>query len=259
MTALVPRELLPDLNLIETIALLRRVSSTNDLGRRIIEEYIENDVELPGALLIAREQTAGRGRGNRGWHSPAGAGIYASMLLSRTLDRLGTLPLEIAVAIANFLKQRFGLDAQIKWPNDILVHGRKIAGILIEARTHNQNAYTVIGMGINVAPVSAELAPAATSIAESSASGHADLDDVTEAFIRALDAALASPPDDVITEWTRLTVHRPGDEISFRLGKTMVQGAWEGIDTFGRALIRQGSEVREVSAADLVMITTPPA
>src|SRR5687768_1550053 len=221
MTVLVPRELLPDLNVIETIALFRRVHSTNDLGRRIIEEYIENDVELPGALLIAREQTAGRGRGNRSWHSPHGAGIYATMLHARTLDRLGTLPLEIAVAIANFLKQRFGLDAQIKWPNDILVKGKKIAGILIEARTHNQNAYTVIGMGINVAPVNAELAPAATSIAESSESGETDLDQVTEAFVRGLDAALHSPPDDVIEEWTRLTVHRTGDAVSVRLGKTM--------------------------------------
>ena len=256
---LVPRELLPDLSVIETIALFRRIHSTNDLGRRIIEEYIENDVELPAALLIAREQTAGRGRGNRGWHSPAFAGIYASMLHVRTLDRLGTLPLEITVAIANFLKQRFGLNARIKWPNDILVDGRKIAGILIEARTHNESAYTVIGIGINVAPVGRELAPAATSISESSAAGDADLDEVTAAFIRGLDAALAAPPADVIEDWTRLTVHRLGDEVSFRLGKTMIQGAWEGIDLFGRALIRQGSEVREVSAADLVMITTPPS
>lgn len=254
-----PRALVPRLRVIESVAVLSRVTSTNDLGRRVMEECIANDIPLPKALLVARQQTAGRGRGNRSWHSPEGAGVYASLLHVRPLENLPTLPLEIAVMVAAFLRDRFSLDARIKWPNDILVGGRKIAGILIEARTHDGNAYAVIGTGINVARVSEDLSPAATSIEESAGGPRPELDDVTTAFIEALDLALAEAnPDDAVERWNALTVHRPGDPVAFRIGSEQVRGAWEGIDLFGRASIRVGDQVREVSAADLVLIGSDP-
>lgn len=249
-----PHALLSRLRVIESLAFIPSVTSTNDLGRRVMEECISNDIPLPRALLVAGQQTAGRGRGSRSWHSPAG-GLYASLLHVRPLQNLPTLPLEIAVMVAEFLRQTFSLDARIKWPNDILVNGRKIAGILIEARTHEGNAYTVIGIGINVARVTGDLSTTATSIEECRRGPMQDLDNVTVAFVEALDQAMAEANrDDAVGRWNALTAHRAGDPIAFRIGSDQVRGEWDGIDSFGRARIREGGKVREVSASDLILI-----
>lgn len=247
------RELVSQLRVIESIAYLPRVTSTNTVGRRILDECMANDIALPSAMIIAGEQTEGRGRGTRGWHSPPGAGIYVTALHTRKPEELSTLPLEIGVIVARFLQSEYSLDARIKWPNDILVDGKKIAGILIEARTGNSAAYTAIGTGINVAPVSGELATAATSITESLRGRIVKLDPAIAAFVRAFDAGLARRGNPV-ADWIELAVHRHGDSVSFRLGSREIRGLWEGIDPYGRALVREAGVRLEISAAELFLV-----
>src|SRR5262245_44735401 len=135
------RTLVDRLTTVECIAVISRVASTNLLARRVVDECIQNEVPLPNAMIIAGEQTAGRGRNTRQWSSPPGKGIYATTLLMRPAGELAMVPLEIANIIASYLREIFGIEARIKWPNDILVDGRKIAGILIEARMHDDHAY----------------------------------------------------------------------------------------------------------------------
>src|ERR1700753_1068423 len=134
MTTLDTRQLVARLTTLESIALIPRVSSTNLIARRIVNECIENELSLPSAMIIAGEQFAGRGRNTRSWSSPAGKGIYATTLIARPLQELPLVPLAMANIVAGYLCEVFGLDARIKWPNDVFVQGRKIAGILIEAR-----------------------------------------------------------------------------------------------------------------------------
>src|SRR5436305_13287246 len=126
------RDIVDRLTTIESIAVIPRVASTNLVARRIVNECIENELSLPKAIIIAREQFAGRGRNARQWSSPAGKGIYATTLFSMPANQLPLLPMEMANIVASYLREVFAIDARVKWPNDVLAGGRKLAGILIE-------------------------------------------------------------------------------------------------------------------------------
>jgi BirA family biotin operon repressor/biotin-[acetyl-CoA-carboxylase] ligase len=171
------------------------------------------------------------------------------------VNELPFIPLEIANIIATYLRDVFSIDARIKWPNDILVGGRKIAGILIEARLREEKVLLLIGTGINVESVDEATRPNATSIREASPRNFGDIAAATQAFIEHLDGRLSDPfdRDEVLAEWRRLTVHKPGDRITCALAETTVNGTWIGIDEQGRALLRNGDETIAVSAGDLIL------
>src|SRR5688572_7883605 len=247
------RELAEQLRVIESVAYVPTVKSTNVLARRVLDECISNELPLPSAILVAGEQTAGRGRGNHTWSSPAGKGIYSTVLHSRPARELALLPLEIAVHIATFLRNSYQLGARIKWPNDILVDEKKVAGVLIEGRTRDDAAYMLIGTGINVAPVAEDLRSIATSISEG-AHREVNLDEATTGFIKALDAGLAKRQDNVPEAWTSISAHQPGDPITFRIGSRTIRGNWGGLDEFGRAVIEQNGVTQQISAADFVVM-----
>jgi BirA family biotin operon repressor/biotin-[acetyl-CoA-carboxylase] ligase len=107
-------------------------------------------------VVTATEQTAGRGRQGRTWSAPPGRALLLSLVV-RTPPRL--LPLAAGVAVAELV----GDDAQIKWPNDVLVDGRKIAGILVEGRP--QEGWAVLGIGVNVAMRTSDFPPELRSTA----------------------------------------------------------------------------------------------
>jgi len=249
----VKSDLVARLGVIESLAFVPRVASTNLIARRIVSECIENELSLPQAMIIAGEQFAGRGRNQRQWSSPAGKGIYATTMITRPTSQLPLVPLAMANVIAGFLRDVFGIDARIKWPNDVLALGKKIAGILIEARVQEDRAFLLIGTGINVEHV--DDAPNAIAISEASPRGFTGIDDATIAFIEHIDAQLAKPfeHDEVIEQWRRLSVHKPGDRITCVLGERTVTGTWSGIDEEGRALLRDGAETIAVSAGDIIL------
>ena len=250
------RTIVPRLKTLESLALIPRVASTNLIARRIVSECIENELSLPQAIIIAGEQFAGRGRNDRQWSSPAGKGIYATTLLTRETYELPLVPLSMANIVASFLRDTYAIDARIKWPNDILVNGKKIAGILIEARIHENRAFLLIGTGINVEPVNDDARPNAAAISEVSARNFTGLDDATLAFIAHVDERLSHglDHDEVLEEWRSLAVHSPGDRIQCVLGDRTVTGTWVGIDEQGRAVLRSGDETITVSAGDLTLV-----
>jgi BirA family biotin operon repressor/biotin-[acetyl-CoA-carboxylase] ligase len=249
------RQLVDRLTTLESIALIPRVASTNLVARRIVNECLENELSLPQAMIIAGEQFAGRGRNARQWSSPPGKGIYATTLLMRPASELPMVPLEIANIVASYLRETFAVDARIKWPNDIMVGGRKIAGILIEARMHDDQILLIIGTGVNVEPASGEDRPNSVALAEVSPRDFRGIATATEAFIEHVDARLGHPFDSerVLAEWRRLAVHVDGDRVSCVLGDRTVTGAWAGIDEHGRAVLRNGQETTAVSAGDLIL------
>ena len=115
-----------------------------------------------GTAVLAEEQLRGRGRGNRSWHSPAGVGIYCSIILRPKLSpaKAQLLTLMTAVAIVKAIDQETGLSPRVKWPNDILLNNRKVAGILLESKVSLQQIeHAVIGFGVNVNHTSADLPP----------------------------------------------------------------------------------------------------
>lgn len=248
------RAIVDRLTTLESLAVIPRVSSTNLIARRIVEECIENELSLPQAMIIAGEQFAGIGRNARSWSSPAGKGIYATTLLTRPTAELPMVPLGIANIIATYLRDVFSIEARIKWPNDILAGGRKIAGILSEARVQDDRAFLVIGIGINVEPVRDDARPNAVAISELSPRNFRGIENATVAFIEHVDGRLGRPfaRAPVLAEWRKLTVHKPGDKITCVLGERTVSGTWKGIDDEGRALLEQNGTVTAVSAGELL-------
>lgn len=243
------------LKVIESLAVIPRVASTNLIARRIVNECIENELSLPQAMIIAGEQFAGRGRNDRSWSSPAGKGIYATTLLSRPARELPLMPLAMANIIATYLRETYAIDARIKWPNDVLVGGRKIAGILIEARVQDERVYLLVGTGVNVEPVKDDARPNAVAISEVSQREFTGIETAITAFVEHVDEQLSHPleHDQVLAQWRELSVHKPGDRIHCVLGERTIDGTWSGIDEQGRAVLNTPSGTIAVSAGDLFL------
>jgi BirA family biotin operon repressor/biotin-[acetyl-CoA-carboxylase] ligase len=249
------RQVVSSLHTIESVAIIPRVSSTNQIARRVVKECIDNELSLPQAMIIAGEQFAGRGRNQRSWSSPPGKGIYATTLLTRSAEEMPFIPLAIATIVASYLTETFGIDARIKWPNDVMAGGRKIAGVLIEARIQQDHAFLAVGIGVNVEPVTDDGRPNATSIRDTAAHGYEGVENATLKFIEYMDRGLSGRFDrsDVLAEWKRLSIHREGDAVTCNLGDRTVSGAWAGIDEHGRALLKHGDQTTAVSAGDLIL------
>lgn len=151
----------------QRIKLLDAVVSTQEEVRKLAEEGAPH-----GTLVIAEEQTGGRGRQGRRWYSPPGKGIWMSLLLRPAQQPLSFAPqltLLTAVAVCRAVRKVAGVDAGIKWPNDLLVHGRKLCGILVESVGEDELIrYAIAGIGIDVnldeRDIPAELLPVATSL-----------------------------------------------------------------------------------------------
>jgi BirA family transcriptional regulator, biotin operon repressor / biotin---[acetyl-CoA-carboxylase] ligase len=131
-----------------TLHLLAQTTSTNDVLKALARQGAPE-----GTVVLAEQQTRGRGRQGRTFASPAGVGIYLSVLVRPTIDlaRLPQLTLMVAVATADAITDICGLSIHLKWPNDVEIDGRKVAGILTEAVLRaGESPVVIIGIGINV-------------------------------------------------------------------------------------------------------------
>ncbi|MCU0861191.1 MAG: biotin--[acetyl-CoA-carboxylase] ligase [Methanomassiliicoccales archaeon] len=141
---------------------LDEVTSTNDVAKAKGKEG-----EPEGLVVVANRQSAGRGRMGRSWSSPEG-GLYLSLLLRPGIDPDQVLRMTVlsCVPVAEAIEEVTGLRPELKWPNDVLVRGRKVAGILAEGVSKGMRLeMIVLGIGINVNTPSHELPPEATSLA----------------------------------------------------------------------------------------------
>jgi BirA family transcriptional regulator, biotin operon repressor / biotin---[acetyl-CoA-carboxylase] ligase len=149
-------------------------------GRRV--DYYErlestmlaaSQIEEPGAIVIAGEQTAGQGRHGHTWHSEPGSGLYFTIVLTPRLplDLLPVVTLALGLAVQEAIAQVCGAQADLRWPNDLLIGGKKVAGIL----TQLDGTRVLAGIGINVnhASLPPELSPIATSLRLATGSEHA--------------------------------------------------------------------------------------
>jgi BirA family biotin operon repressor/biotin-[acetyl-CoA-carboxylase] ligase len=123
-----------------------------------------------GTLVLADEQTAGRGRQGRAWHSPRGAGLWMALVMRpRRPPSAGALAVRAGLAVVDAVAEAApGLTPRLKWPNDLVVAGRKAGGVLCEARwTGDELAWVAVGVGINVrGPVPQELADSAVALSD---------------------------------------------------------------------------------------------
>lgn len=149
-----------------TVHHLRLVDSTSNVLRSLAA-----DGAAAGTVVLADEQTGGRGRTGRTWFSPDGLGVWMSVLFECELsaERLAPLSIAAAVSVAEALRTLTGLDVHVKWPNDLLVGDRKLGGLLVEsAQTAGESVRSaVLGIGLNVGLEESDLPPELVGVATS--------------------------------------------------------------------------------------------
>lgn len=230
------------------------IGSTNDTAAALAERGAEE-----GCLVVADAQSAGRGRFGRTWASPAGAGIYASILLrpAETITPLVTLA--AGVALAEGIEAATGLSPRLKWPNDVYVEaapaaGRKLAGILAEAgRSADGRAWVVLGFGVNVLPAAypPEIAGRATSL-EGELGRPVDRGLVLAECLVALSARYRDIRERrssaVVSAWRARAASTFGRAVEWDAGATPQRGVAEDVDASGALVVRtDAGAVRVIS------------
>jgi BirA family transcriptional regulator, biotin operon repressor / biotin---[acetyl-CoA-carboxylase] ligase len=208
---------------------LRVTTSTNDRARELAAAGAPH-----GTLVTADEQSAGRGRQGRAWTAPAGRALLMSLVLRS--DRVGPalLPLAAGVAVADAC----GAGARVKWPNDVQLDGRKVAGILAEGRP--QEGWAVLGIGVNVALRPADFPPELADRATGLGLAAGDVPRVLARVLAGLDAVLALSPAALLARWRERDALL-GRHVSWAGGT----GTAAGVDDEGRLRVRSdaGGEV----------------
>jgi BirA family biotin operon repressor/biotin-[acetyl-CoA-carboxylase] ligase len=220
------------------IVYLSSTGSTMDVARREAEEGAEE-----GTVVVAEEQTAGRGRFGRAWVSPTGKNIYATLILRPDARGLRLMSVIAPLAVCRAAEDIAMIPAQIKWPNDVLVNDRKLSGILIENEfSGSLPRYALVGIGVNVnfdVEESAEIALLATSLKRES--GHEiSREGLLAALLNHFEVLYRRTPreSDVLSAWkSRLETLGRTVTVTFR-GQSHV-GVAEDVDARGNLLLRQ--------------------
>ncbi len=241
----------------------RNVVAFDSVGSTMDEAFRLGMEGAPeGTIVCAEAQNKGRGRLGRAWSSPKGKGIYCSFILRPQLPpgQLAQLTLTAAVALAEGLYNAGGIELSIKWPNDILAGGRKLAGILTELRAEtDQVDFVVVGIGINVNTPASQLVEGAASLR--TAAGRAfNRVAVLQEILRSFETWYAvlgqGRFDQVIEAWkARSSTLKRRVRVTDPNG--MVEGMAIDLDTDGGLLVRQDSGTIVKKTAGDVTLTRP--
>lgn len=229
--------------------------STNLEARRLAQQGAEE-----GTVVVTEEQAAGRGRLSRGWYSPFGKGLWFSLILRPDFPpaEAPKCTLMAAVALTKAFHKMGLADAGIKWPNDILVNGRKLVGILTEmSGSMEEISYIVMGIGVNVKTKQEELPEEIKQIATSLLMEGVDIER-TEAFKIILEElehqyydVLDSGFEETLNEWRKLSVTL-NQEIEVRAPGNTYEGVATDIDDDGNLLVKTtNGEVKRIVAGDV--------
>lgn len=213
-----------------------------------------------GLCVVAREQTAGRGRRERAWASPKDAGLYFSVVLRPRLEakHWPLITLAAAVAVCDALAEACGLQTDIKWPNDLLAGGRKLCGILAETFETRAGRACVLGVGINLSDRAfpPEIKDSATSV-EAQTGSAPDAD----ALLRALTRSLArhyerlheqGGASRVVNEWETRSSYARGRRVRVRLAAETFDGTTRGLEPDGALRVETDArDIRIVRAGDV--------
>jgi BirA family biotin operon repressor/biotin-[acetyl-CoA-carboxylase] ligase len=241
---------------VENLVVFDVMDSTHALARKIIADMDEESQKLGTTLILANRQERGEGRGDRRWESPAG-GLYMSWLRSGVkADTITQLPM-LAAAAAHDAITGIGIsDVRIKWPNDILVGGRKLAGIVVFAR-HGDTTWVAVGLGVNIetAPI-LEASDGVPAISVAELLGHGDAvawrHDLACTFINRLDELMQDPAP-ALERWRTLLIQQPGDTVSVRLASgNVVSGSLLEISEEGFLKIKENSNERLITGGDVI-------
>ena len=235
-------------------------SSTNDMALEI-----GRNIEHPeGIVVVADSQTRGRGRLGRKWISPSGVNLYFSVILQPPFSQQEStiLPLAAAASAVSAIRDYTGLNANIKWPNDILIGNKKTGGILVEHKSgHDKTDMLIIGMGINVNmtldSLPEDIMPIATSLMIESGS-EVDRTKLLGRLLSELESSykllIKGDKQLLVNKWAD-SVSTIGKEISVTINKQIISGTAKAVTESGGLLIRlpDGSE-ETINAGDVTIL-----
>lgn len=215
-----------------------------------------------GLCIVARQQTAGRGRHGRTWVSEKDAGLYLSIVLRPKIETqfLPLITLMAGVAVYDALAE-LGIKPDIKWVNDILVNEKKICGILAETTETSNGLAVVVGIGINLRSSSfpPEIARTATSIEEQMAGETSDtfpIEALTKYFSFHYEVLQSeNGRATIVDEWRKRSTYYSGKAVKVRLENESLTGVTDGLEPNGALRVRkENGEVAVVQAGDVVQL-----
>jgi BirA family transcriptional regulator, biotin operon repressor / biotin---[acetyl-CoA-carboxylase] ligase len=216
--------------------------------------------EPEGAVVVAEEQTAGRGRAGRSWHSERASGIYVTVLLRPRISPVQAplLTMMAGLAAHGAIQAQTGAAVDLKWPNDLLVHGKKLGGILTEMHAEpSQVRFVIVGMGINVnqEKFPAELGSIATSLRVESGRQESRLEllvRLLREFETSYNRFLADGPASVVDRFAEISSYARGKRVRVTNGKDSFAGVTAGLAPEGLLLVkRDNGQVVPVIAGDV--------
>lgn len=219
-----------------------------------------------GLCVVAREQTAGRGRQDRAWSSPRDAGLYFSIVLRPQLEmsQWPLLTLAAALAVVDALAEACAVGRDVldlKWPNDVYAGGRKLCGILAETFETNQGRACVVGIGINLMKDAfpPELQASATSI-EELMGRRADGEVLLRALVRGLERRYdqwqsANGVDEIVREWMATSSYAAGKTVRVSLDGKIIEGTTRGLEPDGALRVETfDGKMMTVRAGDVLAV-----
>jgi BirA family biotin operon repressor/biotin-[acetyl-CoA-carboxylase] ligase len=228
------------------------VGSTNDVAAALADRG-----EPEGAVVVADAQSAGRGRHGRVWASPPGAGLYMSVLVRPATQAIGLLTIAAGVALAEGIQAATGLRPQLKWPNDVYLNGRKLAGILAEAGTSAFGVqHVALGCGVNLMPAAypADIAARVTTI-ESELGRPIDRSLLLVQCLMALDARYRDLQSNVhaavVDQWRERAASTFGRRVEWDVAGMTRRGIAEDIDETGALVVRDGTTRARVISGEV--------
>ncbi|PYV44538.1 MAG: biotin--[acetyl-CoA-carboxylase] ligase [Acidobacteria bacterium] len=234
-----------------------QVESTNDVAHQLAQQGVAE-----GGLIVAEEQTQGRGRLGRDWYSERRVGIYLSLILRPILKpRHATIiNLAAAVAVSQAIESTCSLSTDIKWPNDVLVNNKKCSGILTEMSADlDQIKYMIVGIGINVNHQSfpKSLQGRASSLFLEGGRRFSRIE-IILALLRCFEdlyLELQKQGNDAILErWIRRSSFARGKEVSVDLGDKKIHGTTIGLGKEGTLRVKlSGGQIEDIMSGDVVI------
>ena len=236
------------------------IDSTQNFAQQIASDEKEN-----GAIIIAEKQTSGRGRLNRKWTSPKG-GISFSLIIHPKFDVSSStlIPILSAVALSKSIKSILGIETQVKWPNDITMNGKKVAGILVDASFQaNSIDYLILGVGINfdidVKKLEKKLSKTPNFYGVNSLRKKDDktppkllLKEFLLQFEKNLSQLDNGEKSKIVREWTKRAIGI-GKKITINTSNGKISGISEGIDNDGALKLKIGKELKKIFVGDVVL------
>lgn len=237
--------------------LLGAVASTNDDARELLQR---EGPAAHGAAFFTDRQLAGRGRHGRSWTVPPGRSLALSVCLWPPADqgeRLSLLPAAAAGAVAETIRRLAGVEARLKWPNDVLVGEKKVAGTILEASWSGERpGGAVLGIGVNLLqresdwpPVLRETAASLAQVAPRPPEAPAFLARLLEALESFADSALGEGPP-LRPRLEPLWIHRPGEVLRVTLPEGEAEGAFAGFGPAGELLLETPGGLRAIRNGD---------